>query len=830
MYKPEQSKQFGGNLKQLLEKRKLSHRQFAQQSGLEPSYVSKLVNGKIAEPRQATLRKIAKGLGLKTPEEVWSEIQPLNSSAPEKIKPETLTILCPETSGIDELVQSVRSRLHDDIQQLHGTMPLWGVDHWVPLDDLFVDVNILGELNSSHRIELDDLWQNFTTGIQKSSRYRSLDRIGLGTEQKRLSGQAALFKNTNLILVGKPGSGKTTYLQRVVTKCNTGKLESHRIPGLIKLRDFVDDGQSFSYSLEYFLEQFWQLSTEETQLVLSQGRLLLLLDGLDEITGEDGKTITKEIKRFARSYPQTRIIATCRTQSFLGTSDWKSLRFSFIEIADFNEAQVRSFAKHWFKTVMQNEVSGLEKSKEFLEKLFQEENKPIRELAITPILLSLTCVVFLKTEKFYSKHSRLYEEGLELLLEQWDKSREIKRDKLYKQLSVERKLELLSYLAAKKINQEQYILFEQTEIEGYIADFLGVRKQDGEIVLRSIEDQHGLLIRRSQKIWSFSHLTFQEYLAAKWFCKQADWGKLFSQLLNKNWREIFILAIEISPDFETILLLMKQSIDQLISSDHKIQDFTVCINKKSESVVSSYISSAIRAFYFFLPCEVTTHIFEEYTVCGGAGYEGMIIAHQHLACALDKSLGQALTSGNKIKFNLCNDLLLDLSLSNILVLLESHSLNISGSNSGLTFNIISNLKGKDEWWNHYDFSWLMDFSPDEETKRFIREFEDELPGLDGSGTREHPHRFTSQSDWMRANGFHWANRLREILVKNRNIGHDWSFSETQKQLLQKYYDANRLLVSCLNIACSSNHVVRTIKDKLLLPITEIEKHEREREE
>ncbi|MFN6498759.1 MAG: CHAT domain-containing protein [Nostoc sp. DedQUE01] len=45
-------------------------------------------------------------------------------------------------NSIDVLVQQVRSRIHDDIQRLHGTMPLWAVDRWVPLGDLFVDVNM----------------------------------------------------------------------------------------------------------------------------------------------------------------------------------------------------------------------------------------------------------------------------------------------------------------------------------------------------------------------------------------------------------------------------------------------------------------------------------------------------------------------------------------------------------------------------------------------------------------------------------------------------------------------------------------------------------------
>ena len=61
------------------------------------------------------------------------------------------------------------------------------------------------------------------------------------------------------MVVGKPGSGKTTYLQRVVTECNAGKLQAHRIPVLIRLRDFVKDGGEVAYALKPYLEKYWQL-------------------------------------------------------------------------------------------------------------------------------------------------------------------------------------------------------------------------------------------------------------------------------------------------------------------------------------------------------------------------------------------------------------------------------------------------------------------------------------------------------------------------------------------------------------------------------------------
>ena len=487
---------------------------------------------------------------------------------------------------VDDLVQQVRTSFHDSIQSLHGTMPLWGIDNWVPLGDLFVDVNILKETSSNSRSELDDLWQDFTAG---ESNYRSLDRIGLGNQQQRVSGLAVLERNKNLMVVGKPGSGKTTYLQRIVTECNNEKLQVQRIPVLIKLREFVDDGRKYGYNLELFFGQLWRLSSTDIELVLSQGRALVLLDGLDEVAGEAGKQITGEIERFARIYPQVLVVVTCRIQS----QESRFERFDYVEVADFNEEQVRAFAQHWFGTVCGD--TGENKAREFLEQLFREENKPIRELAITPILLSLTCAVFQQTGKFYSKRSKLYEEGLELLLEQWDKSRQVERNEVYRDLSVERKLELLSYVAVKKFEQEQYVLFEQEELEGYIGEFLGIERRESQGVLRAIASVHGLLIERSHKVWSFSHLTFQEYLVATWFCERNTWHSIIENVIDFRWREVFLLISNILKSPRRFLIFMKKHIDLMVYSDIEIQIFLGWIHQKCQSDKS--IRPGIRNLY-----------------------------------------------------------------------------------------------------------------------------------------------------------------------------------------------------------------------------------------
>jgi predicted NACHT family NTPase len=65
--------------------------------------------------------------------------------------------------------------------------------------------------------------------------------------------------------------------------------------------------------------------------------------------------------------------------------------------------------------------------------------------------------------------------------------------------------------------------------------------------------------------------------------------------------------------------------------------------------------------------------------------------------------------------------------------------------------------------------------------------------------------------------------MRVVMIEHRNIGHDWQFSDEQNKLLQQYYDANKLLVDCLNSDCYVSREVRQeIEETLLLPMTEIE--------
>src|SRR5207237_1025934 len=94
---------------------------------------------------------------------------------------------------------------------------------------------------------------------------------------------------------------------------------------------------------------------------------------------------------------------------------------------------------------------------------------------------------------------------------------------------------------------------------------------------------------------------------------------------------------------------------------------------------------------------------------------------------------------------------------------------------------------------------------DPELKQALQKLQAELP--DPKAERE---KFEA---WRQAKGQVWFEEIRNVL------GHDLQLSEPQKDLLKQYYDANKLLVECLNSAPQVSEAVRQeIEETLLLPV------------
>ncbi|NER45405.1 MAG: signal transduction protein [Symploca sp. SIO1A3] len=473
----------------------------------------------------------------------------------------------------------------------------------------------------------------------------------------------------------------------------------------------------------------------------------------------------------AKKYSTNSFILTCR----IAAREYTFEKFTEVEVADFEDEQIQTFVSKWFQ-VKESDLADY-----FMEQL--KRNPSIKELATNPLLLTLLCIEFEDSGEFPSNRSELYSRAIHTLLRKWDAKRRIDRQQVYKKMSVQRKEDLLSEVAFTTFKQGDYF-FKQRDVEQYIADYIRNLPDaktdpealllDGEAVLKSIEAQHGLLVERARGIYSFSHLTFQEYFTAREIDAKADLEELANRVTEKRWREIFLLTPGMMRDASQLMQLMKWKIDGLVASDKKIQQFLSWVNQKSSSVDASYKPAAVRAFYLSLD------------LCFSQSIDLSLSQSIDFSRSLDLSLDLFLD------FSL--DLSLDLCLSRSLFLCLSRSLDLS-----LDLSLDQSL------------SQVEIIAP--KLKYSLQQLKGQLPN---------PEKDKEQlKQWWEFNGKAWTEQLRAVMIEHRNIGHNWQFNEQQQELLNQYYNANKLLVDCLNSDCYVSQEVRQeIEDTLLLPMAD----------
>jgi predicted NACHT family NTPase len=535
----------------------------------------------------------------------WREIAadpPVEFSAPQEVA------LAP-VIDIDILVQQVRSQRFEKLQDQCGILQLLDISRPVKIDDIYIDVNMLEEIASLQWLEFADL-QNFTS--------KEFDRFGYGEiSQTQIAGMRAVETYSKLRVLGKPGAGKTTFLQHLAIQCNQGKFAVNRVPIFITLRNFADESREAGefHLLNYIRSEFFTCGIFDPSVLetlLWKGRVLLLLDGLDEVLHQESKGVVNEIRKLSEKYQKNLFVVTCRTAA----KAFNLGRFTDVEIAPFSQDQIVAFAQKWFTALTKINVQDRRKQADmFVNQLDLSENLQFRRLAVTPLFLHLACAVFHHQNKFPTQRSAFYKQCLDLLLSRWDETKGIERDKVYQGFLLPQKLKLLSQVAATTFEQGNYF-FEKRIVEQYIGDYLcnlpnastepEELQLDSEGVLKEIELQHGLLAERVRGVFSFSYLTFQEYLTARKIVASHNLQALeqplellVSHMTEPRWREIFLLTVSMLRNADFLVQLMKQQIDTLVAKDPYLQEFLTRASQQSFAVLKQSAADPIS----YLSCQ-----------------------------------------------------------------------------------------------------------------------------------------------------------------------------------------------------------------------------------
>ena len=400
----------------------------------------------------------------------------------------------------------------------------------------------------------------------------------------------SVHNHQTLVLLGDPGSGKSTFLRHMAWALGQRGLDqvgapallgwpddAHALPLLLPLRTLANHiatygAQPSSVVAALSTELIKSYNVREAEALVEQvlhsDGALLLLDGLDEVPIEaapgrhtDRRTVLRVVREFAQLYPRARIALTCRTRAF-DEALRAELGWPVETIAPFTLGQIRHFVPAWYgELVAHGQLNGDQASavgQKLIEAITDPQRSRLRTMAENPLLLTLMALVLFNQGELPRDRPLLYERVLDLLLGQWDKVKAHGGESLAEAVGMpgwESRdflplLDRLCYEAHRDASSaDGRGRIGRGALTIALIDFFKAARvpSPGEAALRCLdyfEQRSGLLAADGRDTYVFAHLTLQEHGAGRYLAVQSDdpAGLLLQHRADDRWREPIMLG------------------------------------------------------------------------------------------------------------------------------------------------------------------------------------------------------------------------------------------------------------------------------------------------
>ncbi|RZM19760.1 MAG: NACHT domain-containing protein, partial [Pedobacter sp.] len=378
-------------------------------------------------------------------------------------------------------------------------------------------------------------------------------------------------RSRGLALLALPGGGKTLLLKRLaVAYCSEERRlrsadllpDEDLMPVLIRCREWRDH---ITLPITTLLKKLGDITGHSSLSglgkaltpLLKEGRVLLLVDGLDEIHDNADRTIFVEnLRRFLDTYPRIRVVVTSREAGFSLVAPCLMECCELWRVAPLNKSAITSLCEYWHRLMVPNVQVALKEAAELSQKLFMTLS--LRRLAENPLLLTMLLVVKHGAGRLPPDRVSLYGRAVELLLDTWN-------IKGHDALSIKEAVPQLSYVALELMRSGQQTVTEKELLvllenaRDNVPQIKRYARDTPYEFLKRVELRSSLLLEAGHQVengttvpfYQFRHLTFQEYLAAiaisegnyEGFDSRSTILKPLSRMLAVDeWKEVIPMA------------------------------------------------------------------------------------------------------------------------------------------------------------------------------------------------------------------------------------------------------------------------------------------------
>lgn len=443
-----------------------------------------------------------------------------------------MSLISANQRTIEELLHAHRIHLLENVSRVQ----ILGESRERDLKEVFVELNIVDRgaapqpLGFPGAMESELRWR--FNPFDNEYSYRLFESLGPdGETTGRLRPRELLRRRTKAIIIGAPGSGKTTLLKYLALQA--AEMENRFVVWLelkaINRSQFAEAEKSAARLGSFILQELWlgrlkprmTLSVRETGLLreywqerFKANEMVVLLDGFDEVQDEVmERSLNKSVRDFACASHNNMLLISTRPFALhkLGKE-----RLQEFQIQPLSQRQITAFLNCYYP----NDSA----TKRLLKTL--RERSSLRELLDVPLLLGIILRLH-REDRFTDERLKLYEAIITDLVHELDRHKSVVR---HFKISNERlRFDFLKYLAFGRLLADE---LEHSEHESgrIVFSYDVVREKAGEFLAqeglpdnpRDLADDAlatPLLREVGVDTFAFTHLTLQEYLAARAFAE-----------------------------------------------------------------------------------------------------------------------------------------------------------------------------------------------------------------------------------------------------------------------------------------------------------------------